>query len=196
MAPPRTPPTTSLSSSLKIDMQINVYPNPFVTLAPDGMPGGRCIVEPTHPRPLDIVGGKLRRVVLPNAEDESRSAKEIAAARRLDVRDVRVRAVADVRMRPCSVPLVQYWKERVACGDVIAADPASAMACGIANFDPPFELLRAALQKGIAAWQAINGELPAVASYDLVKNGDEIALAAKDAPVPIREARPNVPPTR
>lgn len=177
-------------------MQINVYPNPFVTLAPDGMPGGRCIVEPGHPRPLDIVGGKLRRVVLPHADDESRSAKEIAAARRLDVRDARVRASADIRMRPCSVPLVQYWKERVTCGDVIAADAASAKACGIVNFEPPFELLRAALRKEVVAWQAINGEPPAVASYDLVQNGDEIALAAKDVPVPVREAPPNVPPTR
>lgn len=169
-------------------MQISVYPNPFVALGADGMPCGRCLVEPSHPRPLEPIGGKIKRVVMPHEADESRTAKEVAASRKLDVRDARVKGVAEARMRPNVVMLSQYWKERVASGDVIAADKASAAACHVTQFKQPIDVLRAAMAQQITAWKAINGEPPALANFELVQNAEEIALVQKDS-------KPVKPPT-
>lgn len=165
-------------------MEIKVYPNPFVALGPDGMPCGRVLVEPGHPRPFDILGGKLERVRLDHEDDQSRSPREKAMARKLDRRDARVRGVAKVRMRPLTVRPTQYLKERIGSGDLIAADKATYAALfgrGAKGFLDPFALLKAEMTARINEWQAINGEAPALAGYALVQNGDDIALVAQDA---------------
>lgn len=193
--------------------RLSVYPNPFTALGPDGMPCGRVLVEPGHPRPFDIVGGRLEKRKVEREEDQSRPKKEREAAKKLDTRGPLVRGVAHVRMRPASLANVQYFKERVFSGDLIAADKATAAACGISakDYRAPFDVLAAAMHARIAEHRAINGEKPALAGYVLVQNGDEIALAAKDekrkgerrkmppqvapaASVPVREAPPNVQP--
>jgi predicted xylose isomerase-like sugar epimerase len=164
--------------------KLTVYPNPFTALGPDGMPCGRVLVEPGHPRPMNVLGGKLVKKRLERAEDMSRPQKERAAAKRLDVRDARVVGVANIRMRPLALTSQQYFKERVASGDLIAADKATYAALfgrSAKDFVEPFDFLKTEMRARIREWRAINGEPPALASYRLVQNGDEIALAAKDA---------------
>jgi hypothetical protein len=163
--------------------KLTVYPNPFTALGPDGMPCGRVLVEPGHPRPHAIVGGKLAKVRVDRQEDMSRPAKERAAAKKLDMRDSLVRGVAHVRMRPVALSGEPYFKERLGCGDLIAADKATYIRLyGRAKeFRLPLAFLRDEMRARIAEWKAIHGELPAVADYVLVQNGDEIALALRDA---------------
>lgn len=164
-------------------MKLKVYPNVFTALGPDGMPAGRVPVEPGHPRPFDILGGKLRRVRLERPEDKTRSPKERAAAKKLDTRESRVSGVAEVRMRLLELDASPYFKQRVASGDLIAADLATAKAGGIAakDFKVPLELLSSERKARIKEWIAINGEPPAVAALVLVLDAGEIKLAPRPA---------------
>lgn len=172
--------------------KLTVYPNPFTALGADGMPCGRVLVEPTHPRPLDIVGGKLTKKRLDRV-DEHHSKKEIEAARKLDTRGSLIRGVAIVRMRPIVLNGVEYFQKRVGSGELIAADKATYIALfgprSAKDFQEPLDFLKGQMRLRIREWMAVNGAPPAVAGYALVKNGDEIALAAKDT----AEKRPVAP---
>lgn len=164
-------------------MKLKVYPNPFTALGPDGMPCGRVLVEPGHPRPYDIVGGKLRRERIERPEDElSKKVKN------LDTRDPLVRGVAVVRMRPVDAAATPYFKERVACGDLIAADLETWRALGYAkkSFRAPLDVLAAAARARIDEWTAITGDPPALASLALFEVDGEIKLVPSggvDAPL-------------
>ena len=185
--------------------EIKVYPNPFAALGPDGMPCGRLLVEPGHPRPYDVIGGRLIRQRIEHDDSVFRTPKEKALERRLDRRDPRIRVLAEVKMAPRAQRLTPWHRERVMSGDLIAADPATAKACGLLpkEFRAPLDVLRGEMRARIAEWTASHGEPPPLADYDLVQNGDEIALVQKDAAPepkpksnkgPAREAPPNVSP--
>ena len=180
-------------------MDAFVYPNPFTALDPKGWPTGRTFVNPAHPRPYDVIGGKLRREVLKH--DEGRDQKKSDGALR-EVRETRVRVHVETRMRPHRVPLDQYAHERVACGDLIAADKATAQGCAIPgkDFRAPIDVLNAALAARIDEWKACHAldDPPAIAGYVLVQEGDEIKLvrrAKKPRPAPPPEdVAPPAPP--
>lgn len=155
-----------------------VFPNPFAAqLDAKGWPMGRTLVDPGHPRPFEIYGGKLVRTVAPH---EDAAEVERKKARNLDMRESRVKAVAEVRMRPTKATLSQYLRERVLCGDVIAADIETALACGLArkDFCAPIDVLRRAMVARLAEWRATHDpeHLPAIHGFVLAMDGAEIKL--------------------
>ena len=171
--------------------KLTVYPNPFVALGADGMPCGRLHVEPGHPRPFDVIGGKLRRVRVERDEDRNRSDRERAMARRLDTRGVRVIGMATIRMAPVVLDGSQWVRERVSSGDLVAADKKSAAACGIPakDFRDPLDLLTAELKARIAEWTASHDDPPAVADYALGMVDGEIRLVAPGAGLDAKEGQ-------
>ena len=171
--------------------KLTVYPNPFVALGADGMPCGRLHVEPGHPRPFDVIGGKLRRVRVERDEDRNRSDRERAMARRLDTRGPRVTGVATIHMRPIAIDGSQWVRERVGSGDLIAADKKSAAACGIdaKSFREPINILAAELKARIAEWTASHDDPPAVADYALGMVDGELRLVPPGAGVDAKEGQ-------
>jgi len=164
-----------------------VYPNPFAAqLDAEGRPMGRTLVDPEHPRPFEIYGGKLARKIVPH---EDAAEVERKKARNLDMREARVKAIAEVRMRPTKVTISQYIRERVLSGDLIAADLETALACGMSrkDFRDPIDVLRAAMMGRLAEWRATHDrdDLPAIHGSALVKDGAEIKLVtASKEPAP------------
>ncbi len=179
-------------------MQILVFPNIFTALDKTGWPCGRTHVDPTtHPRPFDVFGGKIRRVVEKH-DREDPDPKRRAELAKVDPRESRVRVLADVRLRAIPVELSQYIRERVASGDLIAADKQSALACGISSksYHEPLVALEAAMQSLLADWRATHDpdDRPALSGHDLVMSGGEIKLAKREAkPRPVVEAEGTVP---
>ena len=171
--------------------KLTVYPNPFVALGADGMPCGRLHVEPGHPRPFDVIGGKLQRVRVDRDEDRNRSDRDRAMARRLDTRGPRVTGVATIHMRPIAIDGSQWVRERVSSGDLVAADKKSAAACGIPakDFRDPLDLLTAELKARIAAGTASHDDPPAVADYALGMVDGEIRLVPPGAGVDAKEGQ-------
>lgn len=171
--------------------KLTVYPNPFVALGADGMPCGRLHVEPGHPRPFDVIGGKLQRVRVDRDEDRNRSDRDRAMARRLDTRGPRVTGVATIRMVPIVLDGSQWVRERVSSGDLVAADKKSAAACGIIakDFREPIDILAAELKARIAEWTASHDDPPAVADYALGMVDGEIRLVAPGAGLDAKEGQ-------
>lgn len=177
-------------------MKILVVPNIFTAADKAGWPCGRTHVDPlSHPRPFDVFGGKLRRIVEKHEmnEREPTDPRKRAELAKMDPRDARVRVLADIKLRPFEVELSQYIRERVASGDLIAADKPSALACGIAgkDFREPLVVLSGAMQKLLDEWRASHdpSEPPALAGYDLQKVGDEMKLVKREKKVrPLDEA--------
>lgn len=163
-------------------MKLSVYPNPFVALGADGMPCGRVLVEPGHPRPYDILGGKIERQKLDRADDES--AKKV---RDIDTRDTRISGRAVVQMRPIDVPNVQYIRERIQCGDLVAANLETWRALGYPKkgFRAPLDVLADAARKAIDEWNASHEDPPELADYALGEVDGEIKLfqGGLDAPL-------------
>jgi hypothetical protein len=159
-------------------MKLKVYPNPFVALGPDGMPCGRVLVEPGHPRPYDVVGGKIQRQKLDRDEGEAQKK-----ARNLDTRDPLVRGVAVVRMAPVEVPSAQYHKERIARGDLIAADLPTWRALGFAKkeFRDALDILAEYAATAIEEWNASHEDPPALAAFALVETNGEVDMVEATA---------------
>jgi|JI10StandDraft_1071094.scaffolds.fasta_scaffold03642_6 hypothetical protein len=187
-----------------------IIPNPFAApLDVEGRPMGRTLVDPAHPRPFEIYGGKLARKVLRHENEEDLDRKK---ARSIDMREARVKAIAEVRMRPTRVTLSQYVRERVLSGDLIAADLETALACGMSRKDflPPIDVLRRAMTARLAEWRATHDptDLPAIHNFVLVAEGAEIKLcpapkltvaapiAPSDPPAPAVDDSEQAPPPR
>lgn len=162
-----------------------VVPNPYTTLDKEGNPCGFCYADPTTSRPFQVVGGKMQKVVIPQEGGEF--------DKRADTRGPRVFAKPTVELRAVRVTNSVYHRERVQSGDLIAADLATAKACGIdkKDFRSPAEVLATFLTLRVVEWQSANeGELPPCADIAFACEGERDALVVKTNP---KTAQPTSP---
>lgn len=135
---------------------LKVLPNPWTHIDEKGRPAGAVIVEQPSNGTFD------RRWV-----GASFTAKDVQAAKRVSIAGRTFEQSPAIHEHewdhasdPVSVANTQYYRKCVFRGDLIAADEATAMACGIAkkDFVQPETLFQKIKSEAIAEFDARNGE--------------------------------------
>lgn len=154
-----------------------VIPNPYTVLDAEGNPCGFCLADPLTSRPFQIVGGVQKKKIIPQEAGNF--------DKRSDPRGPRVFSRPEITLAVVRVMDSKYHQERVASGDLIAADLKTAKLCLIdkKDFKAPSEVLAEFLKKRVAEWQAANdGELPPCAGVSFACEGEGESLVVKVLP--------------
>ncbi len=162
-----------------------VVPNPFTALDKEGNPCGFCYADPATSRPFQVIGGTLTRTVL--AQDGG------DFDRRADTRGARVYAKPLLDLRAVRVTNSKYHQERVVCGDLIAVDLATALACNIQkkDFKSPGDILAGFLAQRVEEWKVANdGAEPPCAGLTFACEGEGEALVVKTLPKSTKASSP------
>ena len=156
-------------------MILLVLPNPFVALSADGNACGYCLTDPMKARPFQIVGGELKKNVVPH-ENEGLSPDPT------DPRPPRVRVRAQLEMKAARVVDTEYHRSRIACGDLIAANVATYVRVfgTKKGFDAPAVVLGRFQRERVEEWMATHGgEMPPAGEFAFAQKGEDENLTVE-----------------
>jgi hypothetical protein len=129
---------------------LRVYANPWQHLDHEGLPAGACPCDPDEHTPeRRFVGATLKAEVSRKADP----------ARGISSRQRTTFAFSD---EPVTVPDTNYYRAAVNRGELIAADEATAKACGFAKdgFRDPKKVLASEKRAACERFRAETGEAP------------------------------------
>lgn len=138
--------------------KLRVLPNPWLHIDEKGRPAGLCRLEQPNNRHV-FVHGWVGATVATVTEVEP--AKRVTIGGRTFEQKAGIHYLTFAHSdEPVTVDNTQYYRKRVACGDLIAFDVETAKACGIRaeQFVEPAKLLEQIKADAVRQFDAENGE--------------------------------------
>lgn len=149
---------------------LRVYANPWHALDSEGRPAGACACDPDYHTPArKFVGATL----------EAKETRKAVPAKGITARhDITYAFSTEAQ----EIPLTVYYLEAVKRGELIAADEASAKACGFApdTFKDPAVCLAEERRAAARQFQINYGEIPPFVTAEEVAAWDAEDKAAKE----------------